>query len=107
MSELAQLLEAVEEIREWVRLMAEPAIAERDAKRRGELKKLVGNSVRKGQAALRMNGVRTQKDIQRETGIDQGDLSKLVKRLAERELISGDSKHPKLVISVPENFFES
>lgn len=106
MSESAQLLAAVEQIRELVQLMAEPAIAERDAKRRGELKKIVGSSARKGQAALQMDGTRTQRDIQQETGINQGDLSTLVKRLKESDLISGDGKHPKLAITVPANFFE-
>lgn len=106
MSESAQLLAAVEEIREFVRLMAEPAIAERDAKRRAELKKIVGSSARKGQAVLQMDGARAQKAIQLETGIDAGDLSKLVKRLKEGDLISGDGKLPKLAITVPANFFE-
>ena len=107
MSESTQLLAAVEEIRELVRLMAEPAIAERDAKRRAELKKIVGSSARKAQAVLQMDGTRAQKEIQRETGIDPGDLSKLVKRLKESDLISGDGKQPQLAITVPTNFFEA
>jgi CRP-like cAMP-binding protein len=106
MSESAQLLEAVEQIREYVRLMAEPAIAERDAKRRAELKRIVGSSLQKGQAILRMNGTHERKDIQRETGISKGNLSTLVKVLKESDLISGDGKQPKLAISVPPNFFE-
>jgi|ERR1700686_2210977 len=107
MSESAQLLAAVEEIRNLVRLMAEPAIAERDAKLRAELKRIVGTSARKAQAVLHMDGNRAQKDIQSETGINQGDLSTLVKRLKESDLISDDAKHPKLAITVPPNFFES
>lgn len=106
MSESAQLLAAVQEIRELLRLMAEPAIAERDAKRRAELKRIVGSSTRKVEAVLQMDGTRAQKDIQRETGINQGDLSTLVKRLKESDLISGDGKQPKLAITVPANFFE-
>lgn len=106
MSESAELLAAIEEIRELVRLMAEPAIAERDAKRRAELKQIVGSSARKGQAVLQMDGTRAQKDIQRETGIDPGDLSKLVKRLKDCDLISIDAKQPKLAITIPGNFFE-
>lgn len=106
MSESAELLAAVEEIRELVRLMAEPAIAERDAKRRTELKRIVGSSLQKGQAVLQMNGTHERKDIQRDTGISKGNLSTLLKLLKESDLISGDGKQPKLAISVPPNFFE-
>ncbi len=106
MSESTQLLAAVEEIRKLMQLMAEPAIAERDAKLRSELKRIVGSSPRKAQAALRMDGSRLQKAIQTETGIHQGDLSTLVKRLKESKLLCEDPKYPKLAITIPANFFE-
>jgi hypothetical protein len=54
-----------------------------------------------------MNGSRTQAVIQQETGINQGNLSTLVKQLNGAKLLSGDGKEPKLAISVPADFFES
>jgi predicted transcriptional regulator len=87
--------------------MAEPAIAERDKKLRTELKRIVGSSLPKSKAVLLMTGTRTQSDIQRETGINQGQLSTLVKHLNEAKLLSGDSKNPKLTISIPSTFFDS
>ena len=107
MSESDELLSAVLEIRDLVRLMAEPAIAERDRKLRTELKRIVGNSARQSKAVLHMNGSRTQRDIHRETGINEGQLSTLVKQLKESKLLSGDGKNPTLTISIPPNFFEA
>ncbi len=103
----AEILSAVREIRDLLRLMAEPAIAERDRRLRTELRRIVGKSTTKPKAVLLMDGSRTQSVIQRETGINQGDLSTLVKQLKGANLLSGDGKEPKLVTSVPANFFES
>jgi DNA-binding MarR family transcriptional regulator len=107
MSESNELLSAVREIRNFLELLAEPAIAERDRKLRTELKRIVGSSAPKAKAALLMTGGRTQSEIQRETGINKGNLSTLVKQLKENNLLSGDPKNPKLAISIPSNFFES
>jgi CRP-like cAMP-binding protein len=107
MSESDRLLSAVEEIRDLIRLMAEPAIADRDQKLRTELKRIVGSSTPKSKAVLLMTGSRTQVDIQRETGINQGHLSTLVKQLKDNKLLSGDPKNPKLAITIPSNFFET
>jgi hypothetical protein len=107
MSESDELLSAVREIRDLVRLMAEPAIAERDQKRRAELKRIVGRSSTNSKAVFLMDGDRTQADIQRETQINQGNLSTLVKKLGENNLLAGDGKKPKLAISIPSNFFEA
>lgn len=107
MGESDELLSAVREIRELIRLMAEPAIAERDRKLRAELKRIVGSSARQSNAVLHMNGSRTQRDIHHETGINEGQLSTLVKQLKENKLLSGDGKNPKLAISIPPNFFEA
>src|SRR5436190_1542574 len=71
----ADILKAIHEIRDLIRLMAEPAIAERDKKLRSELRRIVGNSVPKAKSVLLMDGSRTQSAIQRETGIDKGYLS--------------------------------
>jgi hypothetical protein len=101
-----ELLEAVQEIRNLVRIMAEPAIAEHDKKARAELRRLVGNSPKKAKAVLLMDGSRIQSLIQKETGINQGDLSTLVKQMKASNLLSGEGKEPKLAIPIPQTFFE-
>lgn len=102
----ADILSAVRELRDLVRLMAEPAIAERDRKLRSDLREIVGGSVPKARAVLLMDGSHTQSTIHRETGMHKGNLSTLVKQLGGAKLLSGDGKEPKLAISVPANFFE-
>ncbi len=107
MDERTELLSAVREIRDLVRLLAEPAIAERDRKMRAELRRIVGTSVNKANSVLLMDGTRTQVEIQRETHVNQGHLSTLVKKLKENKLLADDGKNPRLAISIPSNFFES
>ena len=107
MNEQSELLSAICEIRDLVRLMAEPAIAERDRKLRAELKRIVGKSATNSKSVLLMDGSRTQTDIHCETNINQGNLSTLVKKLAENKLLAGDGKKPKLAISIPSDFFEA
>ena len=102
----AQILSAINEIREYVRLLAEPAIAERDRKLRNELRRIVGKSNPKAKAVLLMDGSRTQAVIRHATGINQGHLSTFVKQLNACMLLSGYGKTPKLAISIPGNFFE-
>jgi hypothetical protein len=101
------ILEAVNDIRELVRLLAEPAIAERDRKLREELRKIVGSSKPKARAVLLMNGTRTQSAIHDETGINKGDLSSFVKNLRDAKLLKGEGKEPHLAISIPNSFFET
>jgi hypothetical protein len=101
-----EILNAVREIRDLIRLMAEPAVAGRDKKLRSELRRIVGNSTSKAKAALLMDGNRTQRAIHNETGINEGNLSTMVKQLKEHGLLSGDGKAPRLAISIPTNFFE-
>jgi hypothetical protein len=87
--------------------MAEPQIAARDKKLRGDLRRIVGRSVPKQKSALLMDGTRNQVAVQRETGMNKGHLSTLVKQLNESKLLVGDPKQPKLAISIPSNFFEN
>jgi hypothetical protein len=102
-----ELLSAIYEIRDLVRLMAEPAIAERDRKPRADLRRIVGRSDRVAKSVLRMDGTRTQRDIHNEVGINEGQLSTIVKQLKDNQLLSADGKQPKLAISIPANFFEA
>lgn len=97
--------ELLREMRDLLRVMAEPAIAERDAKLRDELRRIVGRSAPRAKSALLMDGNRTQRDIHRETAINEGDLSVFVKKLKEAKLLTGDGK-PKLTISIPPTFFD-
>lgn len=101
-----KILEAINEIRDLVRLMAEPQIAARDQKLREELLSLVGRSVPKQESVFLMDGNYNQAAIRKKTGMNQGNLSTLVKKLAENKLLAGDTKQPKLAISIPSNFFE-
>lgn len=101
-----KLLDAVNEIRDLVRLMAEPAIAERDRKLGEELRRIVGTSPQKERSVLAMDGSRTQKDICSRAEINDGNLSTFVKQLKGASLLAGDPKRPKLAIPVPANFFE-
>ena len=101
-----QLLDAVNEIRECVRLLAEPAIAQRDRNLRTELRSLVGKSKPGAKAVVLMDGSRNQRAILQESGMQQGNLSTLVRKLNERKLLQGDVKQPKLAISIQRTFFE-
>jgi hypothetical protein len=103
----SEVLAAILEIRDMVRLMAEPAIAARDQQMRAELRSIVGSSISKGKSVQLMDGSRTQTEIHHETLMNKGNLSTLVKQLAEAKLLLGDGKKPKLSISIPPNFFET
>jgi hypothetical protein len=103
----AQILHVLAEMRDLLRLIAEPAIAQRDKKLREALRGIVGSAAgKKAMAILLMDGTRTQAMIANECGINKGDLSVLVKKLKATELLADDSKQPKLAISIPPNFFE-
>lgn len=103
----AEILSSVREIKCLLELLAEPAIAQRDARLRSELRQIVGSSKQKQKSVLLMDGTRRQKDIQQEAAVHKGNLSELVGRLNSAKLLTGDAKTPKLAISIPSNFFES
>ena len=107
MSEQSELLSAVLEIRKLLELLAEPAIAQRDAKLRKELRQLVGASETKQKSVYLMNGSLTQSQIKAHTAVHTGNLSTLVSKMSQTKLLTGDPKLPKLAISIPPNFFES
>lgn len=99
--------ELLREMRDLLRVMAEPAIAKRDEKLRAALREIVGKSKAKADAVLAMDGSKSQTAIRNDAGIDAGNLSRLVKALRAEQLIAADEKHPKLAISIPRNFFEN
>jgi hypothetical protein len=100
-------IELLTEIRDLLQVMAEPALAQRDAKLRSSLRGLVGTGVKKARAVTLMDGTRTQAALVKDSGMDQGGVSRLVKGLAEAKLIAADQKHPKVLLKVPTDFFEA
>jgi DNA-binding MarR family transcriptional regulator len=94
------------EIRDLLQVMAEPQLAARDAKLRSALRGAVGKSPKRAKAVVMMDGTRTQKMVATDSGLDQGDVSRLVKALANQKLVSADLKHPKVLLKVPATFFE-
>lgn len=103
----AEILAELRQVRVLLELLAEPAVAQRDSKYRVALREVVGGGVKKQQSALLMDGSRTQLQIRAQTSVDGGDLSKLVSKLETAGLLKGDKKQPKLVISIPSNFFDA
>jgi|ERR1700734_3368838 hypothetical protein len=97
--------ELLREIRDLLRLIAEPALAKRDEASRASLLELAGRSKVAAKAVLLMDGSRSQAAIRKESGIDGGNLSRLTKALRAKGLIEA-SDQPKLVVSIPPDFFE-
>ena len=102
-----ELLETVRKIHGLLELLAEDKVAERDAKQRKLLLDTVGRSVPLQKSILLMDGTRTQKEIYTQTSANQGHLGTLVGKLSAARLVVGDTKTPKLAISIPSNFFEN
>ena len=99
--------ELLREIRDLLRLMAEPALAKRDERLRASLQQVIGKGKQRLEAVVLMDGTRSQTAIRKHCGIDVGNLSRLVKALRAAELIGPDDKHPKLVFPVPSNFIDT
>jgi DNA-binding MarR family transcriptional regulator len=94
-------------MRDLLRVIAEPTLAKRDQVLRAALLQVVGRSKPKAKAVLLMDGSRNQADIRKESGMDQGNLSRLEKALRANGLLKPDAKRSQLVIAVPTNFFET
>jgi hypothetical protein len=103
---MSEEVELLREMRDLLRLIAEPALAKRDETRRSALRQVVGRSKTKAKAVLLMDGTRSRPAIRQQSGIDQGDLSRLEKALRSNELLANDDQ-PKLVIAIPADFFET
>ena len=102
-----ELLDTVRKIHGLLELLAEDKIAQRDAKQRATLREIVGASTSKQKSIFLMDGTRTQKEIRAETSVHQGNLSTIVTKMHKAKLLVGDTKTPKLAISIPPNFFET
>jgi hypothetical protein len=99
-------VELLREVRDLLRVIAEPALAKRDERLRASLTTIVGKSKQKAKAVILMDGSRNQLAIREAAGMDSGNLSRLAKELRSKELIGADDK-PKLTISIPPDFFEN
>jgi hypothetical protein len=106
-SEQADILAELRQMRKLLELMAEPAIAQRDAKLRDALREIVGSSPKKRQSVMLMDGTRTQAQIVTETTVSSGHLSTMVGQLESGGLLADGKKKPKLTISIPSNFFDA
>ena len=98
--------ELLRELRDLLRIIAEPALAKRDEARRTSLSAIVGKSKGRSRAVILMDGSRLQKKVCEEAKIDPGDMSRLVKALREKGLLSDNEKQPKLLLDIPSNYFE-
>jgi hypothetical protein len=104
--QVGEMLDELRQMRQLLELMAEPAIAQRDAKRRTALMGIVGSSPKKQQSVFLMDGTRTQAEIVAKTAVSSGALSEMVTELHGNGLLTGEKKKPKLAISIPVNFFD-
>jgi hypothetical protein len=103
---MSREIELLTEIRDLLRVVAEPVLAKRDAKVRSSLRSIVGNGAQKAKAVLLMDGSKSQSAIAKESGMDKGNLSRLLKALADKHLVSSDEKHPRVLVSVFPTFFD-
>lgn len=101
------LTDLVRKIHSLLELLAEDKIAQRDSKHRETLRQLVGISPTKQKSVFLMDGSRTQTEIRKLTGVNQGHLSVMVGKMQKANLLAEDTKTPKLAISIPANFFET
>lgn len=105
--DVTQLLEMLRKIHGLLELLAEEKIAHRDSKQRVTLREIVGSSEAKQKSVFLMDGAHTQKQIRTKTKVNQGHLSTMVGKLHKAKLLEGDTKTPKLMITIPSNFFET
>jgi hypothetical protein len=101
-----QLLTAVLEIKELLKLIAEPQLAQRDENMRSALREIAGKSTWKQKIVPLLDGTRTQSQLRQEVKVDAGDLSRFIKGLREAKLLDEGEK-PHLILDLPKNFFMS
>jgi hypothetical protein len=99
-------IEVLTEMCGLLRLIAEPEIARRDAKLRKSILKIVGRSKARAAAILLMDGTRTRAQISKQSGIDAGELTRLIGACSPEGLLDASEKHPKLRIPISANFLE-
>jgi hypothetical protein len=98
--------ELLTEIRDLLQVMAEPLLEKRYKKFRDGIREAVGKKQTARVAVLMMDGSRSQASISKESGMDAGQLNRLVKELQQKSLCAMEGKHPKLAGRLPEDFWE-
>lgn len=95
------------EIRDYLKVLAGPQLAERDREGRQKIVDLAGKSVKRRATILAVDGVRSRADIQKAVGIDQGDLSRFVSELKAASLLVEEGRIPRLAVTVDAGMFKS
>lgn len=98
--------ELLMEIRDLLQVMAEPMLEKRHKKFRDGIRDVVGKKQTARIAVLLMDGTRSQAAISKESGMDAGQLNRLVKELQHKSLCAMEGKHPKLAGRLPSDFWE-
>ena len=93
------------EIRDLLRLMAEPQLAERDRKGREAILAIVGRSEKRQKAVLLVDGIRTRAQIQKELGWDDGNMSRLFSALKDAGVCDVQNGIPTLRVSISAAMF--
>jgi CRP-like cAMP-binding protein len=101
-----RMVSLLEEIRDYLRLMAEPALAERDRIKREKLKEIVGKSQKRQEVVLSFDGIKSRAQIQKELGMDQGNMSRFVSELKASGIVLEEGGKPRLLIPVDSLFFQ-
>ena len=97
--------EILAEIRDLLRLIAEPQLAERDAKHRQAIREIAGQGKKKQDAILLMNGDHDRKFIIEKSTIDASGLTRLVQALDGAGVLQ-NREPARLSVLIPHNFFE-
>jgi predicted transcriptional regulator len=98
-----QILETLKDIRDLLRLSAQPTLDAALA----EIRRLVSTSDKKLTAVVLMDGTKSQSEIAKVSAYDKSDLSKLVKQLTDLGVLSSSSVNPKLLIPVTTQILRS
>lgn len=101
-----ETIQLLTEIRDLLRILAAPLLAEIDREGRQKIAALAGKSAKRRAAVLAMDGKRTRADIQKQVGIDQGDFSRFVADLKAGDLLDENNRVPRLKVSVAPDMFK-
>lgn len=96
----------LEEIRDLLKLIAEPQIRERERVGREMVRQIVGKSMKRRAAVLLIDGIRTRVQVQKEASIDQGDMSRLIAALVRAGVVTERDKVPQLKVDLDQSILE-
>jgi len=97
--------ELLREIRDLLKVLASPMLAERDKEGRRVLRELVGKSDKRKAFVLAIDGKRPRAELVKETGIDPADASRIVADLKDQKILTESNRVPKFQISVDPGIF--